>query len=290
MSEISFEYNGKTFGLDIKNVGLEHCSPRKKHEQRKRSYHSLHFVMYGMGTLCVNGTKHLLGKGNAFVLYANDEYEYWPDAFNPWSYIWIDFYCEESEDLLAFCGFTKEKPYTKVDDYLVMMDFCKKLVENYGMGGVKTLTTSAYALLVFEQLIEYRNRYDKVDKKNSPFYKQFIDVLTYMNNNYRMNLSLDKIAEDMNVSKRQLMYMFRTYIDLTPIDYMNKFRVSNACALLKQRDIKVEQVSEMVGIEDEKYFMRLFKKVVGMTPKEYRQNCEDDDPFVWLKEKNIDLR
>ena len=101
---------------------------------------------------------------------------------------------------------------------------------------------------------------------------------------------IDQIAEDMNVSKRQLMYMFRTYIDLTPIDYMNKFRVSNACALLKQRDIKVEQVSEMVGIEDEKYFMRLFKKVVGMTPKEYRQNCEDDDPFVWLKEKNIDLR
>lgn len=111
-----------------------------------------------------------------------------------------------------------------------------------------------------------------------------------MNNNYRMNLSLDQIAEEMNISKRQLMYMFKTYIDLTPIDYMNKFRISNACDLLKQKDFNVEQVAEMVGIDDEKYFMRMFKKLMGVTPKEYRQNSENDDPFAWLKEKNIDFR
>lgn len=290
MSEISFEYNEKTFGLDIKNVGLEHCSPRKKHEQRKRNYFSLHFVMYGMGTLCVNGAKHLLGKGTAFVLYANEEYEYYPDAFNPWSYTWIDFYCDEAEDLLAYCGFSREKPYVKIEDYLVMMDFFKNLVDNYSTGSVKRLTIYGYLFLVLELLIEYRNRYDKVEKKGSLFYKQFIGVLTYMNNNYRMNLSLDQIAEEMNISKRQLMYMFKTYIDLTPIDYMNKFRISNACDLFKQKEFNVEQVAEMVGIDDEKYFMRLFKKIKGVTSKEYRQNCEDDDPFAWLKEKNIDFR
>lgn len=46
----------------------------------------------------------------------------------------------------------------------------------------------------------------------------------------------------------------------------------------------------MIGIEDEKYFMRLFHKITGMSASEYRKNHKDDDPYLWLKEKGLDLR
>lgn len=290
MSEVQFVYNEKTCVIDIRKVGQEHCLPRKRHEQRIRKYYSLHFVLHGFGTLYADGKKVLLGRGNLFLLYVNEEYEYYPDATDPWSYIWIDFYGEGLDELLEACGFTREKPYLRMGDYTELVEILKMLVEKYNGNSVQNMTCSAYLLLVLSQLIEYKNRNKKVSERGSALFKQFRDILVYVNNNYRMNLSLEQIACDMCVSERQLIYMFRSNIGLTPINYINKFRISNACALLKETDMKLKTVAEMVGIEDEKYFMRMFMKWKGVSVEEYRKNCENDDPFDWLKEKNLDLR
>lgn len=287
---MEFEYGGKTYGIEIKKVGQEHCLPRKKNEQRKKKYHSLHFILYGFGTLYCGNEKISLGKGNAFLLYANEEYNYIPNPVDPWSYIWVDFYGEDLDGLFEACGFTKENPYVRMTEYERLIDLLKQLVEKYNGNELQSMVCSAYTLLVFGQLIEYKNRYQKISEKGSVLFKQFRDILDYVNNNYRMNLTLDQIADDMCVSERQLIYMFRRNIEMTPINYINKFRISNACELLKQKDLKIETVAEMVGIEDEKYFMRMFTKWKGMSPSEYRKNCKGDDPFDWLKEKHIDFR
>ena len=84
--------------------------------------------------------------------------------------------------------------------------------------------------------------------------------------------------------------MFHAYIGLSPVNYINKFRISNACELLKKDDLKIETVAGMVGVSDEKYFSRMFTKWKGMSPREYRKNSQEEDPFDWLKEKNLDFR
>lgn len=287
---MEFEYGGKTYGIEIKKVGQEHCLPRKKSELRRKRYHSLHFVLHGFGTLHSGENKISLGRGNVFLLYANEEYTYYPNAVDPWSYIWVDFYGEELDELFEACGFTREKPYVRMTDSAELIDLLKQLVEKYNGSDVQSMVCSAYTLLVFGRLIEYKNRYLKVSERGSVFFKQFRDIIDYINNNYRMNLTLEQIAEDMCVSERQLIYMFRSNIEMTPINYINKFRISNACELLKRDDLKVEEIAEMVGIEDEKYFTRMFTKWKGVSPREYRKVCKDDDPFDWLKEKNIDFR
>lgn len=287
---MEFEYGGKTYGIEIKKIGQEHCLPRKKSELRRKQYHSLHFVLHGFGTLHSGENKISLGRGNAFLLYANEEYTYYPNAVDPWSYIWVDFYGEELDGLFEACGFTREKPYVRMTDSAELIDLLKQLVEKYNGSDVQSMVCSAYTLLVFGRLIEYKNRYLKVSERGSVFFKQFRDIIDYINNNYRMNLTLEQIAEDMCVSERQLIYMFRSNIEMTPINYINKFRISNACELLKRDDLKVEEIAEMVGIEDEKYFTRMFTKWKGVSPREYRKICKDDDPFDWLKEKNIDFR
>ncbi len=81
---MEFEYGGKTYGIEIKKVGQEHCLPRKKSELRRKRYHSLHFVLHGFGTLHSGENKISLGRGNAFLLYANEEYTYYPNAVDPW--------------------------------------------------------------------------------------------------------------------------------------------------------------------------------------------------------------
>ena len=50
------------------------------------------------------------------------------------------------------------------------------------------------------------------------------------------------------------------------------------------------EVAESVGFVDQRYFSRVFKKIKGVTPTEYAIGNNSEDPFKWLKEKNIDLR
>lgn len=56
------------------------------------------------------------------------------------------------------------------------------------------------------------------------------------------------------------------------MDYLNQIRVEHACAYLKQKYFKTYEIAYKVGFQDEKYFTRVFKKVMGMTPSEYKKN------------------
>ena len=86
------------------------------------------------------------------------------------------------------------------------------------------------------------------------------------------------------------MRLMSDMVGMTPTEYINAMRISEACTLLQHCDYTMDQVAESVGISDQSYFSRLFKKIKGMTPSEYAEHGGDDDPFQWMKEKNIDFK
>ncbi|MFD1903899.1 helix-turn-helix domain-containing protein [Paenibacillus rhizoplanae] len=58
-------------------------------------------------------------------------------------------------------------------------------------------------------------------------------------------------------------------------DYLTGLRVEKAKALLQNTNLRLSQIAELVGYEDEKYFSRVFKKTAGLTPREYRKQEEE---------------
>lgn len=286
---MEFEYKGKKCSIDVKVVGQEHCLPRKIAEQNNRKDYSIHFVSQGFGTLQYSGKSVTLCKGSMFLLYAKEVYKYFPDKIEPWSYVWVAFGGENLDELLADCGFSREKPYLHFADSTEVFEQMKKLVESFNGTDTQDMVCSALCLLLFGNLVEHRRRYQRIGDQRFAFFKQFRDILIWINSNYKMNLSIAQIAENMYVSQKQLSYMFRANIGLTPINYINKFRISSACELLQKTNLMVKEVAQRVGLEDEKYFMRMFVKWKGISAEEYRKNCQDDDPFDWLKKLNLDL-
>ncbi len=286
----------KTYKIDVIKIGQEYCRPDKKHESLVRDYHSIHFVLDGYGTIVVGQKKIMLGRGSVFVLYGGEHYDYYPDTVKPWSYIWANLqrgYDEQADnvlDLFAKCGFTKKKPYVIFNEYSQLANNFMQMFKYYDGTSLQSLRCSAYFSLIISQLISQKNKYAPVGEHGSLSYKYFTDIITYVNSNYRLNLSIGQIAADLNFSEKQVYAMFKKYIDMTPVDYINRYRISNACILFKQTDISVENVSLMVGIENPKYFTRLFGKWKGMSPREYKAVCDGDDPFYWMKEKNINYR
>ena len=82
--------------------------------------------------------------------------------------------------------------------------------------------------------------------------------------------SLSKIAFEFNYSKEHLSRLFKLSTATTINSYISSIRVAKAKELLLLTDFTIAEISKMVGMEDDKYFYRLFKKHEKITPKEFR--------------------
>lgn len=97
-------------------------------------------------------------------------------------------------------------------------------------------------------------------------------ALLHIDGNLTENLTLRSLAENFNVSPSYLSSLFRKETGYTLTDYINRRRVRHAMHLLKTTRLQVQTVAQHCGMMDVQYFSKIFKKVAGMTPKEYRNS------------------
>lgn len=64
---------------------------------------------------------------------------------------------------------------------------------------------------------------------------------------------------------------------LSPHDYLQKYRINEACSLLRRRDFTVAEVAGSVGFSDPLYFSRIFKKLKGLSPSDYQRREAEQD-------------
>ncbi len=94
-------------------------------------------------------------------------------------------------------------------------------------------------------------------------------AICYIRENFHTPITVEQLADFVNVSPTFLNNLFKKETGITPISYVNHVRVEIAKQLLLSADTSITIVCEQVGIEDPKYFSRLFKKIEGITPSKY---------------------
>ncbi|HHV12828.1 MAG TPA: AraC family transcriptional regulator [Clostridiales bacterium] len=97
------------------------------------------------------------------------------------------------------------------------------------------------------------------------------EALQYIENNLDSSLKIEDLALKAYLSPSYFCILFKKTLGLTPIEYINKIRISKACRLLEKEELTISQIAEAVGINDLNYFSRLFKLLAGCTPSEYRK-------------------
>lgn len=93
----------------------------------------------------------------------------------------------------------------------------------------------------------------------------------YMRENYYENLTLAGVAEKVGITPGYLSTLFSQKINKKFVDYLNELRVEHACTYLMQNYLKTYEIAYKVGFRDEKYFSKVFKKIMGQSPSEYRK-------------------
>lgn len=118
----------------------------------------------------------------------------------------------------------------------------------------------------------YSNIFNEAMTRSTP--EQIAKSLReYINCNYNEEINLNLIAHSMNYSAAYLTKIFCTQYDITPSKYITSLRILRAKYLLSHNpELSVKQIGEIVGYHEQGYFSRIFKKIAGVSPLEYREN------------------
>ena len=96
-------------------------------------------------------------------------------------------------------------------------------------------------------------------------------AVEYLKSNYNTDVKLEDIALQSFISKNYFSRLFKEITGINFSDYVQKLRISEACRLLKETDMKIVDIASSVGINDIKFFYKVFRKVTGKTPGDYRK-------------------
>ena len=94
----------------------------------------------------------------------------------------------------------------------------------------------------------------------------------YIRKNYQKDLNLRDISAMFYLSREHISRRFRQEFNETITDYVMKIRMEKAKELLENPHLKIYEIANKVGYQNEGYFSRLFKKIMGFTPNEYRSS------------------
>lgn len=102
-------------------------------------------------------------------------------------------------------------------------------------------------------------------------------AIEYINSNYMRNITLKKTAESIHINQWYLSTQFKKTMAVGFTEYLNKVRVGYAKKLLEEKGLKIYQVAELVGFNEPTYFNTVFKKIEGISPKEYQLRLQFGD-------------
>ncbi|WP_238652616.1 helix-turn-helix domain-containing protein [Paenibacillus piscarius] len=100
------------------------------------------------------------------------------------------------------------------------------------------------------------------------------EIIRYIGQNYPSDLSLQEIAGKFQVSREYISRRFKQEHGINFSDYIVTVRIEKAKLLMQNPNLKLAQIADMVGFHDVKYFSKVFKKLTGYSPKDYREQAE----------------
>ena len=93
-----------------------------------------------------------------------------------------------------------------------------------------------------------------------------------MTENLENKLTLKELASHFGYSESYMYRLFFKETDYAPMNYFLHMKIDRACQLLLHTNMKINQVALKLGFDDPYYFSRIFKKIVGTSPKDYRHS------------------
>jgi YesN/AraC family two-component response regulator len=97
------------------------------------------------------------------------------------------------------------------------------------------------------------------------------EIKEYIESHFSEKITLDNLAAQFYINKFYLSRLFKEQFGISVNNYLLQLRTTRAKQLLRFSDLSIEQIGQRCGMDDANYFSRMFKKIEGSTPGEYRR-------------------
>ncbi|HAX51838.1 helix-turn-helix domain-containing protein [Muricomes intestini] len=244
--------------------------PKARAHYREREEGADQYILIycvdGKGIIEVDGKTYSIKKAEAFCIPRGKRHKYYADNQDPWSILWVHFKGENTKYFpLDECRTVQINSKYSENRMAVFFNLIFRVLErNYTMGNFIYLS-QVLSLLLAE--VYYREKVDESSVQD----KHVTMVIRFMYKNLTKQLTLEEISREVDLSKSYLNSIFKEQTGRSPVDFFLHLKMQEACKLLQSTDMYIYEVSTKMGYTDPYYFSRIFKKVVGVSPKEYKK-------------------
>lgn len=254
----------------------------KQHTSRREELKSYLFfiVLDGSGTLQYEDTSFAIEKGDCIFIDCKKRYSHKSSKDQLWHLKWVHFY-----------GITIENIYEK---YLLQGGrpcFRTKELENYSLllqelYNITNLDHQLRDMMIFEKLTglltlimseNYRN--ETISPEMASAKAKLLDIKNYLDAHYTEKVTLSFLELNFYINKYYLTRLFKENFGISINNYLIQKRITEAKYQLRFTNKTIKIISHNCGMTDTSYFNRLFKKVEGITPGEFRK--------LWCKNEKL---
>lgn len=262
--------------LHITDIGYY---PRAGFHFRKRTkdeanQYILIYCVEGEGWAETDGQKQKITGNQVVVLPKGKAHSYGSNERNPWTIYWMHMDGEKA----AFFAESLEKPLliqpgndSRMEERLKLFDEIFTVLQ-YGYSK-QNLDYSITALFYFFGSLKYLSTYRACAEPAQTARPRDVadEAIHFMRENIRKRLTLKEIAAYTGFSPSHFSTLFQTKTGHSPLNYFIQLKMQEACHYIDFTDMKINQISLLIGLEDPFYFSRIFTKTMGMSPDKYRK-------------------
>lgn len=253
-------------------VSFGNYKKAKGHEMKRLNHddYLLIYCIHGKADLWLKDQYLQIQSGDILLLPPGVSHHYKTHDDDPWTIYWLHVTGEDCALASQHAGFSEQTYIRHYGSHPRLIQDFDSLIDCRSSGF--NLNTSIYAACLLRQIFSFIALLKPVTPhaRNSQLNLDTIHAL--MQENLHTRLDLDTLAQRVNLSKFHFVNKYKEMTGLTPIQHFLHLKIERACYLLDITQKSISEISYSLGYEDSYYFSRLFKKVMGIAPTQYRRN------------------
>lgn len=257
-------------GMYVTDIGFYPTARFHKRVRRSGSaQHILLYCVHGEGRYRVgDGNKHVLRANQWVVLPAHEAHMYGADEAMPWTIYWLHFAGAQAAAMYTYLQRgTGNEPLT-IRPAEERFQLFETIFSHLSLSSAPDDLIQANACLPhFLATLLHTAVYSARQAESSGVISLSIN---YMREHLEQNLTVQELAEQAGLSTSHYSALFREQVGRPPIVFFNFLKVQKACHQLIYTSLRIKEIASQVGFEDAYYFSRVFTKVMGTSPRQFR--------------------
>lgn len=232
--------------------------------------YTLIFCLDGAGELSIRGRAFKIVPGMIAVIPPFEAHAYSADPAQPWSYYRIQFNGAMAAQYYNVLTDGGRNLCVSIETDVRFVEMFEQMLTLLHAGDAYKVLVQAASVL-HQLLGDLYGRICAFGMAPQSAQARLERTLEVMRNNVNMHVSIQELAAIAGMSHGYFALQFKRHTGMSPRSYFNHLKIAKACEYLSGTDAKVEHIAGLVGYDDPFYFCRLFKRLVGKTPTEYRR-------------------